>query len=120
MEPRFQDQVFNEGTPPTHRVTHLEGIPLEGPVSVAIRARSETMLVLEVRMPAGSRSNPHRHTADSTGYLITGRVRAVVDGTETLLGPGDAFVHPRNVEHSVEALQDSHWIEIKSPPVQPF
>lgn len=113
-------QTFNDGSPPTHHLTHLEGVELEGPVEVAIRARSDTMLMLEVRMSAGSRSNPHRHSSDSTGYLLSGRVRAVVDEVRTVLSPGDAFVHPRGVEHFVEALEDSHWLEIKSPPLQPF
>ena len=107
-------------TAPVHHITHLEGVPLEGPVEVSERARSSSMLVLEVRMPAGTRSNPHRHTADSTGYVLEGRVRAVVEGATSILGPGDVFVHPPGVEHHVEALEDSHWIEIKSPPISPF
>ena len=114
------DEVFNGGTAPVQRITELEGVPLDGPVDVLVRARSSTMLVLEVHMPAGTRSNPHRHATDSTGYLLTGQVRAVVAGEETLLQPGDAFVHPPGIEHHVEALEDSHWIEIKSPPTSPF
>lgn len=105
---------------PVHHVTHLEGIALVGPVEVRERARSETMLVLEVHMPAGTRSNEHRHHVDSAGYVVFGRVRAWVDGEESILAAGDVFVHPRNALHWVEALEDSHWIEIKSPPQRPF
>jgi quercetin dioxygenase-like cupin family protein len=105
---------------PVHHLTALEGVPLSGPVEVRERARSETMLVLEVRMPAGSASGEHRHDTDSVGYVISGRVRAWVGGVESVATAGDAFVHPRGVPHRVEALEDSHWIEIKSPPVLPF
>lgn len=112
--------VFGDADAPVHQVTHLEGVPLDGPVEVTVRARSSTMLVLEVRMPAGTRSNPHTHATDSAGVVLSGRVRAVVDGVTTLLGPGDGFIHPPQIVHHVEALEDSHWIEVKSPPELPF
>lgn len=105
---------------PVHRITRLEGVPLAGPVEVRERARSETMLLLEVHMPAGTRSNAHRHDTDSTGYVVTGRVRAIVEGEESILASGDVFIHPRGALHWVEAIDDSHWIEIKSPPRRPF
>lgn len=105
---------------PVHHVTHLEGVPLAGPVEVRERVLSETMLMLEVHMPAGTRSNEHRHETDSTGYVVSGRVRAWVEGVESVVTAGDVFIHPRDALHWVEALEDSHWIEIKSPPQRPF
>lgn len=112
--------VHPAASAPVHLITHLEGVPLTGQVEVRERAVSETMLVLEVRMPAGSGSGDHRHRSDSTGYVISGRVRAWVDGVESVVGAGDVFIHPRGALHRVEALEDSHWIEIKSPALRPF
>lgn len=113
-------EVYTAEEAPVHHLTHLEGVELLGPVVVRERARSETMLVLEVLMPGGSGSGEHRHDTDSTGYVISGRVRAWVEGVESVVSAGDVFIHPRHALHRVEALEDSHWIEIKSPPERPF
>lgn len=116
----MQRGAWSYDAAPRRRITRLEGAPISGEVSVRVAARTPSMLVLDVEMSAGSSSSSHTHTSDSAGMLITGRVRAVIAGVETVVEPGDGFHHPPGVEHHVEALEDSRWIEIKSPPDQPW
>lgn len=105
---------------PVTRVRELEGLPINGQVTARTVAHTPTMLVLDVEMTAGTASAPHIHDSDSAGVLLAGRVRATVAGEEVVLEPGDGFHHPRGVEHHVEALEDSRWIEVKSPPTRPW
>jgi quercetin dioxygenase-like cupin family protein len=58
----------------------------------------------------------HRHEHESLLYVLQGRLRATVGSAVHELGPGDAILHPAGVEHGVEALDRSTWIEVKAPP----
>ena len=61
----------------------------------------------------------HQHDDhESVAILLSGKLRMVIDGVETILGPGDSWVHPRGVPHYSEALEDCVQIEVKSPPIR--
>jgi quercetin dioxygenase-like cupin family protein len=82
-------------------------------------ATGEAVLLLELTLSAGARSEPHRHDHESVCYLLRGRVRTTVGDDSLELGPGEACRHAIGVLHSVEALEDSLMLEIKSPPPDP-
>ncbi|SRR5512138_3571165 len=101
----------------TVEIRTVEGRPLSAPATVRVLSETERMLLLEVTMPAGESSPPHVHDHESVGYVVRGRVRAVIGDATYELGPGDAFRHPPGVRHELTALDgDAVWLEIKSPP----
>lgn len=95
----------------------IEGQPNTGTVFVKPLMQGETMALLEVRMRAGVSSSLHAHAHESLLYVVSGRIRTMVDDETFVLGPGDACRHPRAVTHRVEALEDTVFVEVKSPPI---
>ncbi len=98
-------------------MTTVEGLPIVGNVTLKPMMAGKEMVMLEIRYPRGSGSPTHAHAHESVCYVIEGRIKAVVEGAEHTLAVGDACVHPKDVPHSVEALEDSTILEIKSPPM---
>ncbi|AXB45702.1 cupin domain-containing protein [Amycolatopsis albispora] len=94
----------------------VEGRPLVGGTGTfRTRETAVSGLLYEIRYPAGVGSPEHRHDHDSVIYLLSGKLRGTIDGREVRLAPGETVVHPRGVPHTVEAIEDSHWLEFKSP-----
>ena len=60
----------------------------------------------------------HHHPHEQMGYILSGQVELTVDGNTKVLGPGDAYYIPGNVQHgfSVTTVEGVDNIEIFSPP----
>jgi quercetin dioxygenase-like cupin family protein len=99
-------------------VTTIEGQPNAGTVFVKPLLHGDTMALLEVRMAQGVASSLHAHAHESLLYVVSGRLRTVVNGKAFVLGPGDACRHPQGATHRVEALADTVFVEVKSPPFE--
>ena len=97
------------------RISSVEGVPIGGEALARKLLHGPEGLLVEVRYKAGMKAPTHSHDHESYCYCVAGRIRAIVDGTEYILGPGDAVFHPRGVPHSTEVLEDSIWIECKTP-----
>ena len=95
----------------------VEGLPFQGRVSLKAMLSGENMVMIEMRYPKGASSPEHAHDHESVCYVVSGRVRGVIEGAESILAAGDVCLHPKGVTHSVEALEDSMIVEIKSPAV---
>ena len=105
-------------------------VPLRTSVSVEGQARpglGELMLrtlmigndvmMLDARRKKGQIDPEHTHDDhEAVGYLISGKMRLVIDGKEFIATPGSVWHHARGVPHWTEALEDSHQIEVKTPP----
>jgi quercetin dioxygenase-like cupin family protein len=76
------------------------------------------MALLEVRMRAGVASSLHTHAHESVLYVVSGRLRTTVNNEIFVLGPGDVCRHPRDASHRVEALEDTVFVEVKSPAIE--
>jgi quercetin dioxygenase-like cupin family protein len=96
----------------------IEGQPNTGTVFVKPLMRGESMALLEVRMRAGVASSLHVHDHESLLYVVSGRLRTTIDNETFVLGPGDVCRHPRQASHRVEALEDTVFVEVKSPPIE--
>lgn len=97
----------------------IEGRPNTGTFLVKPLLSGDNITMLEIRVRAGAASPAHAHAHESLVYVVSGRLRTTIAGETFLLGPGDACRHPRGVEHRVEALEDSVFVEVKSPAVEP-
>ncbi len=99
------------------RLLEVEGVKEEGHVEVRKLLVGEEILLLHVHRQKGLLDPIHKHMDhESMGYLISGRLRLVIGGVETIAEAGTSWVHPVGVEHFSEALEDCEQIEIKSPP----
>jgi quercetin dioxygenase-like cupin family protein len=96
----------------------IEGQPNTGLFFVKPLMRGESMALLEVRVRAGAASLIHTHSHESLVYVVSGRLKTIINNKTFVLGPGDACRHPRAVGHRVEALEDTVFVEIKSPPIE--
>jgi quercetin dioxygenase-like cupin family protein len=96
----------------------IEGQPNSGTFFIKPLMHGESMALLEVRVQAGVTSSIHTHSHESLIYVVSGRLKTVIDNETFVLGPGDVCRHPRAVGHRVEALEDSVFVEVKSPPIE--
>ncbi len=99
-------------------VTSVGGLETKGEARLRKLLHGPAGLLVEVRYKAGMMAPTHSHDHESYCYCVAGKIRSIVDGTEFVLGPGDAVFHPIGVPHSTEVLEDSIWIECKTPPEQ--
>ncbi len=71
--------------------------PTFGPV-----VEGELTQVGIMTIPAGQSSAPHTHPNEQWIYLMEGQLRAVVDGEERQVGPGELIYIPAGIVHSVD------------------
>lgn len=57
----------------------------------------------------------HSHPYEQTGYLLEGKVKFTIGGEIHIVGPGDAWSIPADVEHQGEVIEDAVGIEVFSP-----
>jgi len=75
----------------------------------------ETMVT---KMLYKKEDNPplHRHPNEQSGYVISGRYRIVFGDNDQVIGPGDTYSIPRDVEHRIEIIEPGEVIDVFSPP----
>jgi quercetin dioxygenase-like cupin family protein len=113
----MQSSPFTLGVEaPVVEMRELEGQML--PTALAVRELlwGDRAVLVEMSAPAGFAAASHVHDHESLVYVLSGRIRATVEGEARELGPGDAVLHGAGVRHQIEALVDTRWIEIKAPP----
>ena len=96
----------------------IEGQPNTGTFFVKPLMRGDSMALLEVRVQTGAASLIHTHSHESLVYVVSGRLKTIINNETFVLGPGDVCRHPRAVGHRVEALEDTLFVEVKSPPIE--
>jgi quercetin dioxygenase-like cupin family protein len=96
-------------------IRSIEGATTRGDFLIKPLLRGEHMSLLEVHLQPGVASELHAHGHESMLYVVKGKLRTMVGGEDLVLGPGDVGCHPRGVPHMVEALEETVFIEIKSP-----
>ena len=96
-------------------IKSVEGKAMAGTLLLKPMIQGEQMSLIETRVLAGVAAPPHAHDHESLIYVVHGLIKTVVGDESFVLSPGDACRHPRNVSHCIEALEDSTFVEIKSP-----
>ena len=94
----------------------LEGNRLPTPLVVRELLWGDKAVLVEMSASAGFAVPAHAHEHESLVYVLSGRIRATVEGDVRELGPGDAVLHAVGARHQIEAVVDSRWIEVKAPP----
>ena len=99
-----------------HQVVRtVEGLPFQGEVSMKPLIHGDQMVMLEIHYPAGAGSPLHAHQHESLCYVVKGKVKVVVGEETYTLGPGDTCRHPKGIPHSIESMEDTTLLEVKSP-----
>jgi quercetin dioxygenase-like cupin family protein len=62
----------------------------------------------------------HSHPNEQSGYVVSGSYRLRLDGQDELLGPGDSYSIPADVEHSIEVLEAGEVVDVFTPPRQDY
>ncbi|GIV76097.1 cupin domain-containing protein [Litorilinea aerophila] len=76
----------------------------------------EKMLLSLVDLPAHSVVPPHSHPHEQAGIVLEGELTFTVGGETRTLRPGDMYVIPGGVEHTVVAGdQDARALDVFSP-----
>lgn len=68
--------------------------------------KGDTVIVGLVNKPRGSGSQPHRHPFEQFNYVIKGRLKALIDGEEQIVGPGGLMHIPANTLHTIVATPE--------------
>lgn len=102
---------------PSQSIKTVEGRPVHGDIHLKAMLSGDEMTLLEIRYLPGAGTPMHVHQHESLVYVMSGRVEMVVGGEHYELRPGDACRHPQGVPHSVEGIEESVVLEIKSPAV---
>jgi quercetin dioxygenase-like cupin family protein len=76
---------------------------LDSGILVGLLVSTEHLTVATVRVLPGGASAQESHAGDELVYATAGPLRVVVDGTEAILEPGDAFYVPAGVVHRYES-----------------
>ncbi len=87
---------------------------LEG-IKIKTLVHGERTLMAEFRLAAGRVLPQHAHPFEQTGYLVSGRLELVIDGTTHTVGPGDSWCIPMNSVHGATVDEDSVALEVFSP-----
>lgn len=70
------------------------------------------------RIDPGATLPTHRHHNEQIGFVISGRLTAIVDGEEIPLRAGDSYLFPSQKDHGAENRSDEPvvGIGVLSPP----
>lgn len=86
-----------------------------------ISREGSNVQLLWVASPPGERMERHVRTdgGEECGFVVSGRMRVAIEGSEAILGPGDAVFIESHLEHSWESLGSDELIVIWTitPPV---
>lgn len=74
----------------------------------------ETIEVGRLTFKKGEGAHEHAHPQEQVMYVVSGRLRARLDGETVELGPGEGFHAPPNHPHQVTAVEDTLVISTKN------
>jgi len=85
-----------------------------------IRRRTQSsgpaMYQMVALLQAGSHMPEHQHPQEQLVYIVSGRMRLIVEGQPHELTTGDSFYLAGNVPHGVETIEDTRVLDTFSPP----
>jgi len=93
-------------------------IEADNPIELLTRQRilGDQILVANVKLKPGCVVAVHHHVSEQIAIILSGHVRWTVDGKEIEMRGGEVLVIPSNVPHGVLALEETHVIDLLSPP----
>lgn len=115
MLPMFvqKEQLFVE-------FAQIEWQELGGGVRRKVMAYGDQLMAVYVEFKRGAVGALHRHPHLQITYLESGALTTRIGGQTRVLKGGDFYYIPADVEHGVEALEDSVLIDFFTPMREEF
>jgi len=76
--------------------------------------RSDCLELTKISFAKGQGAEIHQHEEEQVVYILSGRIRATLDGEDYEVGPGEAAFSPSGVPHGMHALEDTVALSIKN------
>ena len=76
----------------------------------------KTMYQMVAFLEPGSKVSEHRHPQEQLGYVLSGRIKMIVNGTPRELATGDYYYIASNIPHAVETIEKTRILDTFSPP----
>ena len=80
-----------------------------------VLAESPALMLVSFVFNAGDQGALHHHPHVQSTFVRSGRFRFSMDGRETEIRPGDAFIIPSGVEHGCVCLEAGELIDSFTP-----
>jgi quercetin dioxygenase-like cupin family protein len=64
----------------------------------------------------GGKMPEHQHPQEQLAYILSGRMKLIVNGTPHELATGDFFYIPSTVPHAAEGPEETRVLDTFSPP----
>ena len=101
-----------------------DDLPVDQPMPLITRRRviGEQMMVSDIELERGFKVPTHAHENEQIAMVLSGRLLFGLgaddsaDRREIIVEAGGILHLPSNVPHSAEALEDTHVIDLFSPP----
>ncbi len=90
-------------------------VPTDPGVTRQVLSDHPDLMVVSFCFEKGAQGALHKHAHVQSTFVRSGRFRFVVDGTETEVQAGDAFVIPSNAVHGCECLEAGELVDNFTP-----
>lgn len=80
-----------------------------------VLAHAPELMVVRFAFNEGDEGALHHHPHVQSTYVQSGRYRFTIDGQQTEVGPGDAFVIPSGAAHGCTCLEGGVLIDSFTP-----
>ncbi len=101
-------------------VYRWDNLPQDDPIPLLHRAKFEgrQALLANVHLTQGCQVEMHSHESEQIAVILSGRAKWTLgaEKREIVVGAGEIVHLPSNEPHAVEALEDTHVLDILSPP----
>ncbi len=91
-----------------------------GGIRRKIMAYGDRLMAVYVEFKRGAVGASHRHPHVQVTYIQSGSFTVHIEGEARVLRGGDCYYIPAEVEHGVEALEDSVLIDVFTPMREDF
>ncbi len=54
----------------------------------------------------------HKHPNEQSGYVVSGKYRLIFGNIDQVVGPGDSYTIPRDIEHRIEIIDPGGSIRL--------
>lgn len=98
----------------------MEWTDLGGGVQRKIMGYDNQIMMVKVKFETGAVGSPHQHFHTQTTYCASGRFKFMIEGEETVVGPGDGVYIKPNLLHGAVCLEAGELIDVFSPVREDF